>query len=101
MMNTNTMNAMATIVRNGRDFFASDYEMNGGTISALARVGLIEKTGKTRESFVEVDSYEHLYRKCEVNEWRVSNRGIAETAKWARSEANKMVAFAEALESLC
>lgn len=101
MMNINTMNAMTTIIRNGRDFFAADYELNGGTISALARVGLIEKTGNTRESFVEVDLCKHLYRKCEVNEWRVSNKGIVETAKWARSEANKMIAFAEALESLC
>lgn len=54
MMKIDTMNAIITIIENGRDFYAHDYELNGGTISALARKGMIEKTGNFKSEFVEV-----------------------------------------------
>ena len=100
MMNKNTMNAMITIINNGRDFYARDYELNGGTISALARKGMIEKTGNSKSEFVEV-GYDHLYRKVEIYEWRVSRSGMKAVAEMARKTANEMLAFAEAVESLC
>ena len=100
MMNRNTMNAMVTIINNGRDFYAHDYELNGGIISALARKGLIEKTGKSKSQFVAV-GYDELYKKIEVYEWRVSRKGMKAVAEMARKTANEMLAFAEAVESLC
>lgn len=103
MMNRDTMNAIITIIKNGRDFYAHDYELNGGTISALARKGLIEKTGNSRSEFVAVgyDNYEPLYRKVEIYEWHVSHKGMKAVAEMARKTANEMLAFAEAVESLC
>ena len=100
MMNRNTMNAMVTIINNGRDFYAHDYELNGGIISALARKGLIEKTGNSKSQFVAV-CYDELYKKIEVYEWRVSRKGMKAVAEMARKTANEMLAFAEAVESLC
>ena len=100
MMNRNTMNAMVTIINNGRDFYAHDYELNGGIISALARKGLIEKTGNSKSQFVSV-GYDELYKKIEVYEWRVSRKGMKAVAEMARKTANEMLAFAEAVESLC
>ncbi len=100
MMNRNTMNAMVTIINNGRDFYAHDYELNGGIISALARKGLIEKTGNSKSQFVAV-GYDELYKKIEVYEWRVSRKGMKAVAEMARKTANEMLAFAEAVESLC
>ena len=100
MMNRNTMNAMVTIINNGRDFYAHDYELNGGIISALARKGLIEKTGNSKSQFVAV-GYDELYKKIEVYEWRVSRKGMKAVAEMARKTANEMLAFAEAVERLC
>ena len=100
MMNRNTMNEMVTIINNGRDFYAHDYELNGGIISALARKGLIEKTGNSKSQFVAV-GYDELYKKIEVYEWRVSRKGMKAVAEMARKTANEMLAFAEAVESLC
>ena len=100
MMNRNTKNAMVTIINNGRDFYAHDYELNGGIISALARKGLIEKTGNSKSQFVAV-GYDELYKKIEVYEWRVSRKGMKAVAEMARKTANEMLAFAEAVESLC
>lgn len=100
MMKKDTMNAMITILSNGRDFYAHNYELNGGTISALARKDMIEKTGNSKSEFVEV-GYDHLYRKVEIYEWRVSRKGIKAVAEMARKTANEMLTFAEAVESLC
>ena len=100
MMNTNTMNAMITILNHGRDFYAHDYKLDGGIISALARKGMIEKTGNSKSEFVEV-GYDEMYKKVEVYEWRVSRKGVKAVAEMVRKTANEMLAFAEAVESLC
>ena len=100
MMKKDTMNAMITILSNGRDFYAHDYELSGGTISALARNGMIEKTGNSKSEFLAI-GYDEMYKKVEVYEWRVSRKGIKAVAKTARKTANEMLAFAEAVESLC
>ena len=100
MMNTNTMNAIITIIKNGRDFYAHDYKLDGGIISALAYKGVIEKTGTSKSQFVAV-GYDEMYKKVEVYEWRVSRKGMKAVAEMARKTANEMFAFAEAVESLC
>ena len=100
MMKKDTMNAMITILSNGRDFYAHDYELSGGIISALARKGMIEKTGNSRSEFLAI-SYDEMYKKIEVYEWRVSLKGIKAVAEMARKTASEMLAFAEAVESLC
>ena len=100
MMKRDTMNAMITILSNGRDFYAHDYELDGGIISALARKGLIEKTGNSKSQFIAI-GYDEMYKKIEVYEWRVSRKGVKAVVEMARKTANDMLAFAEAVESLC
>ena len=100
MMKKDTMNAMITILSNGRDFYAHDYELGGGIISALARNGMIEKTGNSRSEFLAI-GYDEMYKKVEVYEWRVSRKGVKAVAEMARKTANEMLAFAETIESLC
>ena len=100
MMKKDTMNAMITILSNGRDFYAHDYELSGGIISALARKGMIEKAGNSKSEFLAI-GYDEMYKKVEVYEWRVSRKGIKAVAEMARKTANEMLAFAEAVESLC
>lgn len=100
MMKRDTMNAMITILSNGRDFYAHDYELDGGVISALARNGLIEKTGNSKSQFIAI-GYDEMYKKIEVYEWRVSRKGVKAVAEMARKTANEMLAFAEAVKSLC
>ena len=99
MMKKDTMNAMITILSNGRDFYAHDYELNGGIISALARKGMIEKTGNSKSEFLAI-SYDEMYKKVEVYEWRVSRKGVKTVAEMARKTANEMLAFAEGVEKL-
>lgn len=100
MMKRDTMNAIITIIKNGRDFYAHDYELDGGIISALAYKGVIEKTGNSKSQFVAV-GYDGMYKKIEVYEWRVSRKGVKAVAEMARKTADEMFAFAEAVESLC
>lgn len=100
MMKRDTMNAIITIVKNGRDFYAHDYELDGGIISALAYKGLIKKTGNSKSEFIAI-GYDEMYKKIEVYEWRVSRKAVKAVAEMARKTANEMLAFAEAVESLC
>ena len=100
MMKRDTMNAMITILSNGRDFYAHDYNLDGGIISALACKGLIEKTGNSKSQFIAI-GYDEMYKKIEVYEWRVSRKGVKAVAEMARKTANEMLAFAEAVDSLC
>ena len=100
MMNKDTMNAMITILSNGRDFYAHDYELSGDIISTLAREGMIEKTGNSKSEFLAI-GYDKMYKKVEVYEWRVTRKGIKAVAEMVRKIANKMLAFAEAVENLC
>ena len=99
MMKKDTMNAMITILSNGRDFYAHDYGLSDGTISTLARKGMIEKTGNSKSEFIAI-GYDEMYKKTEVYEWRVSRKGIKEVAEMVRETANEMLAFAEGVEKL-
>ena len=68
--NTETFEAYEVILRSGRrTFYASDFNLCGGTISALQGYGLIQMTGKTKDVFVLVDSECELYKKKKVLEW--------------------------------
>lgn len=99
MMSINTLNAMATIINHNRNFYASDYELNGGVISALARAGMIEWTGNFRTEYVR--ACDDLYRQVQVNEWRVSLDGIKVVIDELRAKANEINAYAEKIASLC
>ena len=99
MMKKDTMNAMITILSNGRDFYAHDYELGDNVISALAREGMIEKTGNSKSEFLAID-HDEMYKKVKVYEWRVSRKGIKAVAKMVRKTANEMLAFAEGIEKL-
>lgn len=85
--NTETFEAYEAILRSGkRTFYASDFNLCGGTINALQGYGLIQRTGKTRECFVPVHNAwgDDLYKKTEVSEWECTvlseNPSISATA---------------------
>ena len=52
------------------------------------------------DSAYKID-YDGLYKKVEVYEWRVSRKGVKAVAEMARKTATEMLAFAEAVKSLC
>jgi hypothetical protein len=70
--NIETFEAYEAILCSGkRTFYASDFNLCGGTIKALYEYGLIQRTGNTKEYFVPVQSAwgDDLYKKTEVSEW--------------------------------
>lgn len=100
MMSASAIEAMRVIAKNGRKFYASDYNINGGTINGLAYRGLIQETGKTKFDFIEVDEIDHLYKKVEVYEWEISLAGMKMVIDDARKTAESLLAMADELESL-
>lgn len=83
--NTATFEAYETILRSGKKtFYASDFNIGGGTINALQGYGLIQQTGKTKEIFVLADEYRELYKKVKILEWECTvlseNPSISATA---------------------
>lgn len=51
-------------------FYASDYDIAGGTIGALDNVyGFVRETGNTKEYLINL--YGDMYKKVTVKEWQV------------------------------
>jgi hypothetical protein len=63
-----------TIAMSGKKtFYASDFGLNGGEISALSYVGLISPTGNTRETSIEIPYGNGVYKKVTVKEWQIDS----------------------------
>ena len=54
-----------------KPFYASDFNLSGGKINALAAQGFINPTGNEIEAFILVDSWNEFYKKVSVKEWQV------------------------------
>jgi hypothetical protein len=68
--NAETFKVYKEILCSGKKtFYASDFNLCGGTINALQGYGLIQRTGKTKDIFVLVDEERELYKKRKVLEW--------------------------------
>ena len=71
-LNIETFKAYEQVLTYGKPFYASDFDIRGGIISALSAYGLIQTTGNTKEYFVPVHNTwggDDLYRKTAVKEW--------------------------------
>ena len=50
-------------------FYAADLGVSGSSLHNLSRMGLVEKTGNTREVQIQID--DTLFRHVSANEWRM------------------------------
>ena len=109
--NTETFEAYEAILCSGKKtFYASDFNISGGTINALQGYGLIQITGKTKECFVPVQTAwrDDLYKKVEVSEWECTilseNPSISATAMRADCLENVIAEqrrFIKLFEHIC
>ena len=100
-MTTPAMIALIKVAHHTEDYFyASDLGLRGGTLKALEERGYIEKSGKTKDYFIEVEK--DLYRKVTVYEWHIINR---KPPVWTRREfentAAEILLCADLLRSEC
>lgn len=69
-MTKNEIEAIIKLTNVTEPFYASDYDIAGGTISALDNVyGFVKKTGNTREYLINL--YGDMSKKVTVKEWQV------------------------------
>lgn len=54
-----------------KPFYATDFNLNGGKINALATQGFIKPTGYEKETFILVDTWNEYYKKTIIKEWQV------------------------------
>jgi len=69
-MTLNILTAYAKILGTAKPFYADEFGINGGTMSALAYDGLVKETGNTKEIMIQLNSWDgDIYKKCTVKEW--------------------------------
>ena len=76
MATIKAMKILQDNAKQGVPFYAEEVGLNGGQINALALRHYIEPTGNTKERYVEVG--DGLYRKVEVQEWKISDPKMLE-----------------------
>ena len=64
--------SLAVVHHSDSPFYASDLDLNGGQINALACYGFIKPTGKTKAYYLDLD--EDYARRVTVKEWKVNIR---------------------------
>lgn len=62
--------SLAVVHHSNSPFYASDLDLNGGQINALACYGFIKPTGKTKAYYLDLD--EDYARRVTVKEWKVN-----------------------------
>ncbi len=69
-MTKNEIEAIIKLINVTEPFYASDYDIAGGTIGALDNVyGFVRETGNTKEYLINL--YDDMYKKVTVKEWQV------------------------------
>lgn len=69
-MTKKEIEAIIKLVNVTEPFYASDYDIAGGTIGTLDNVyGFVKETGNTKEYLINV--YDDMYKKVTVKEWQV------------------------------
>ena len=67
-MTKNEIEAIIKLANVTEPFYASDYDIAGGTIGALDNV-FVRETGNTKEYLINL--YGDMYKKVTVKEWQV------------------------------
>ena len=62
--------SLSIIHHSDSPFYASDLDLNGGQINALAGYGFIKPTGKTKAYYLDLD--DDYARRVTVKEWKVN-----------------------------
>lgn len=92
-MTKNEIEAIIKLVNVTEPFYASDYDIAGGTISALDNIyGFVRETGNTKEYLINL--YDDMYKKVTVKEWQVipsARMGILEQVLKEVAEMKKLV----------
>lgn len=85
--------AIIKLVNVTEPFYASDYDIAGGTIGALDNIyGFVKETGNTREYLINV--YDDMYKKVTVKEWQVipsARMGVLEQVLREVAEMKRLV----------
>lgn len=87
-MTRNTIDAMLKIMNVDRPFYASEFEINGGTMGGLMYWGLVKETGNTKTYYI--DTYGNHAIKCEVKEWVVNKNGFKKVKRYIEGELKQM-----------
>lgn len=89
------LNKVITEVGFGKTFYASDVGLSGGAMAGLSRHGLIKPTGRTKETWYQVD--DETMKKGEIKEWMLANEP-ASSFMW---NLYLMKGTAEMIETIC
>lgn len=92
-MTKNEIEAIIKLINVTEPFYASDYDIAGGTIGALDNVyGFVRETGNTKGYLINL--YGDMYKKVTVKEWQVipsARMGILEQVLKEVAEMKKLV----------
>jgi len=63
----------------GKPFYASDVDLEGGTMNALRRRGFVFETGNTKATTIEIYTPgRHCFKDVTAKEWQVNVVGLKE-----------------------
>ena len=88
-MTKKEIEAIIKLVNVTEPFYASDYNIAGGTISALDNIyGFVKETGNTKEYLINL--YDDMYKKVTVKEWQVIPSARIGVLKQIQKELTEM-----------
>lgn len=88
-MTKKEIEAIIKLVNVTEPFYASDYDIAGGTISALDNIyGFVKETGNTKEYLINL--YDDMYKKVTVKEWQVIPSARIGVLKQVQNELMEM-----------
>lgn len=78
-------------------FYASDFNLSGSVINAMANRGFIQHTGVTKEIFIHIPTYndDNLYKKVEIKQWQIN---IENCAAYKKDVANMIAQLADFID---
>lgn len=89
IMTKKEIEAIIKLVNVTEPFYASDYDIAGGTISALDNIyEFVKATGNTKEYFINL--YDDVYKKVTVKEWQVIPSARMRVLKQVQNELMEM-----------
>lgn len=103
-LNIETFKAYEQVLTYGKPFYASDFDLSGGTISAMETYGLIQPTGNTKIGFAPVGG--ELYKKVEIKEWECvilasKNKGWGNRKLYVDHIVEEYREFIEMFDHIC
>jgi len=94
--------AYSKICKTNQPFYASEFGLSGGQITALSNHGYITETGNAKTILIPIDTYEgELYKKVTVKEWVATPvANAARVQKLMIEEIDNYINMAEALKQI-